>query len=120
MFAEAESVTDHLKGITCLIYHLSICNLNVINNTGVRLRHDADDFKEGESVILTLADKRILDEGGDEDELENVNKAEQEKRYVCLSPYDDDDDDDDDDYCYCCRYHCYYRIIVTIESFSCC
>ena len=42
---------------------------------GMRVRHDADELGEGETMILTLADRNILDEHGevdeDKDELEN-------------------------------------------------
>lgn len=59
---------------------------------GMKLAHDADDFADGESVVLTLADQRVvagarnaygssgLNE--DEDELENVNIAEFQKTSV--------------------------------------
>ena len=44
--------------------------------TGLKVKHTADELQEGETMILTLADKNILDEKGDlsegEDELENV------------------------------------------------
>ena len=40
------------------------------------MKHTADELQEGETMILTLADKNILDDKGDlsegEDELENV------------------------------------------------
>ena len=43
---------------------------------GMRVRHDADELGEGETMILTLADRNILDEHGDvdedKDELENA------------------------------------------------
>lgn len=43
---------------------------------GLKVKHTADEMLEGETMILTLADKNILDEKGDlsdgEDELENV------------------------------------------------
>lgn len=43
---------------------------------GMRVRHDADELGEGETMILTLADRNILDERGevdeDNDELENA------------------------------------------------
>jgi len=44
---------------------------------GLRVAHEADEFKEGEENILTLKDSRLIgaDEGSD-DELENVNMAE--------------------------------------------
>lgn len=42
----------------------------------MRVRHDADELGEGETMILTLADRNILDEHGevdeDKDELENA------------------------------------------------
>lgn len=51
---------------------------------GAKVRHDYSELAEGETVILTLADKRILDERGnladDGDELENVLLAEDKKR----------------------------------------
>ena len=44
--------------------------------TGLKVKHTADELQEGETMILTLADKNILDDKGDlsegEDELENV------------------------------------------------
>lgn len=41
------------------------------------MKHGADELQEGETMILTLADKNILDDKGDldeeeQDELENV------------------------------------------------
>ena len=43
---------------------------------GMRVRHDADELGEGETMILMLADRNILDEHGevdaDKDELENA------------------------------------------------
>ncbi len=43
---------------------------------GMRVRHKGKELNEGETMILTLADRNILDEGGDldegADELENV------------------------------------------------
>lgn len=43
---------------------------------GLKVKHTADELQEGETMILTLADKNILDDKGDlsdgEDELENV------------------------------------------------
>jgi U4/U6.U5 tri-snRNP-associated protein 1 len=56
------------------------------NLRGMKVQHDADAFQEGDTVILTLADKRVLRKDGDavdvndeEDELENINIAEVEK-----------------------------------------
>ena len=46
------------------------------NLAGMRVRHKGNELNEGETMILTLADRNILDEGGDldegADELENV------------------------------------------------
>ena len=43
---------------------------------GMQVRHKGNELHEGETMILTLADRNILDEGGDldeaADELENV------------------------------------------------
>ncbi len=44
---------------------------------GLKVKHTADELAEGETMILTLADKNILDDKGDlddeeQDELENV------------------------------------------------
>jgi U4/U6.U5 tri-snRNP-associated protein 1 len=45
---------------------------------GLKVAHDMDSFKEGDSeTILTLKDTRILD--GEDDELVNVNMADQER-----------------------------------------
>ena len=41
--------------------------------------HDVNSFKEGQMTILTLQDKDILDEEGDEDVLVNVNMLDNEK-----------------------------------------
>jgi U4/U6.U5 tri-snRNP-associated protein 1 len=53
---------------------------------GMKVQHDADAFQEGETIILTLADKRVLRKDGDdvdvnddEDELENIHISELEK-----------------------------------------
>jgi hypothetical protein len=58
----------------------------------MKLAHEADDFAAGESVVLTLADRRVVtgkrNQYGsagvneDEDELENVSIAEFEKTAV--------------------------------------
>ncbi|KAL1520214.1 hypothetical protein AB1Y20_023684 [Prymnesium parvum] len=54
---------------------------------GALVGHSADDFKAGESVVLTLADERVLVEDGNsyhindkEEMLENVNMAEDWRR----------------------------------------
>ena len=44
---------------------------------GLKVKHTADELQEGETMILTLADKNILDDKGEldeeeQDELENV------------------------------------------------
>lgn len=72
------------------------------NLRGIKVAHDADDFVEGEDVILTLKDGRILD--GEEDELQNVNIAEDEavqaskdrkrKAKAAYTGYDDDEFDE--------------------------
>ena len=53
---------------------------------GLKVQHDADAFQEGETIILTLADKRVLKKDADdvdvndeEDELENIHISELEK-----------------------------------------
>lgn len=43
---------------------------------GLRVAHDTDELVEGEDVVLTLRDARVLD--GDEDELQNVALADRE------------------------------------------
>lgn len=43
---------------------------------GLRVAHDTDDLVEGEDVVLTLRDSRVLD--GEEDELQNVALADRE------------------------------------------
>ncbi len=52
---------------------------------GLRVRHNADELEAGETVILTLADRSILDEKGaldeaGQDELEEVLKAQDKAR----------------------------------------
>lgn len=56
---------------------------------GMRIRHDADTFKEGENVILTLADSNLLDEEGkdlaeDDDELVNSDAVDRERQAELL------------------------------------
>ena len=51
----------------------------------MQVKHDMDDLGVGEEVVLTLADRGILDEKGNldeagDDELENVRLAEERKR----------------------------------------
>ncbi|KAE9400241.1 SART-1 protein [Gymnopus androsaceus JB14] len=45
---------------------------------GLKVSHDFDDMDEGDARILTLKDSRILD--NEEDELQNVEMAEEERR----------------------------------------
>ena len=52
---------------------------------GLKVRHDADEVMEGETMILTLKDTSILDDtrtgiNEDDDELENVLTAEEKRR----------------------------------------
>lgn len=54
------------------------------NLAGLKVRHGAEQFQEGNDTILTLADKNVLDDSNknvadDDDELENVDVAEREK-----------------------------------------
>ncbi|GIL77465.1 hypothetical protein Vretimale_2974 [Volvox reticuliferus] len=55
---------------------------------GLKVRHDLTEVGEGETVIVTLADKPLLDEKGnlreDEDELENTLLAEEKRRRKAL------------------------------------
>ncbi|KAA1467523.1 SART-1-domain-containing protein [Dentipellis sp. KUC8613] len=44
---------------------------------GIKVSHDFDELEDGEARILTLKDSRILD--NEEDELQNVEMAEQER-----------------------------------------
>eukprot|EP00931_Biecheleriopsis_adriatica_P076105 TRINITY_DN49859_c0_g1_i1.p1 TRINITY_DN49859_c0_g1~~TRINITY_DN49859_c0_g1_i1.p1 ORF type:complete len:624 (+),score=189.18 TRINITY_DN49859_c0_g1_i1:101-1873(+) len=50
---------------------------------GMKVRHDADSIKEGESVIMTLSDQRLIDKDGNlvegQDELSNVNMLDSER-----------------------------------------
>jgi U4/U6.U5 tri-snRNP-associated protein 1 len=52
---------------------------DVIESSAVKVVHDMDDLDEGREVIMTLKDQRILDQGDENDELENVQLAEKEK-----------------------------------------
>ncbi|PPQ95222.1 hypothetical protein CVT26_014912 [Gymnopilus dilepis] len=45
---------------------------------GLKVSHDFDELEEGEARILTLKDSRILD--NEEDELQNIEMAEEERR----------------------------------------
>ncbi|KAI1745470.1 SART-1 protein [Xylaria scruposa] len=46
---------------------------------GVKVRHELDAFEDGDEQILTLADKDILAEDDEGDELENIQLREREK-----------------------------------------
>ncbi|KAI0392693.1 SART-1 protein [Xylariaceae sp. FL0594] len=46
---------------------------------GVKVRHEVDAFEDGEEQILTLADKDILADDDEGDELENVQLRERER-----------------------------------------
>ncbi|KAI0143016.1 SART-1 protein [Xylariaceae sp. FL1272] len=46
---------------------------------GVRVRHEVDAFEDGDEQILTLADKDVLAEDDDGDELENIDLRDREK-----------------------------------------
>ncbi|KAI8340243.1 SART-1 protein [Chlamydoabsidia padenii] len=72
---------------------------------GLKVGHDITDFEEGQETILTLKDRGILDEDGNEDdtgmdELTNVNMEDRErllknlenkKKKPGYNPYDDDE-----------------------------
>lgn len=49
----------------------------------LKVRHDADDLREGETIVMTLSDRNLLDKDGNlieaDDELSNVNMADTEK-----------------------------------------
>ncbi|CAH8606265.1 unnamed protein product [Dicrocoelium dendriticum] len=47
--------------------------------SGLRVEHKIDHFDEGRSVILTLKDKGVLEDGDDNDVLVNVNMVDDEK-----------------------------------------
>ncbi|KXZ47678.1 hypothetical protein GPECTOR_33g560 [Gonium pectorale] len=55
---------------------------------GLKVRHDLGEVGEGETVIVTLADKPLLDERGnlrdEDDELENTLLAEEKRRRKAL------------------------------------
>ncbi|WRT70292.1 uncharacterized protein IL334_007290 [Kwoniella shivajii] len=70
--------------------------------TGLKVGHDVDEFEEGQDVILTLKDNRILE--GDEDELQNVNmvddatvKAAKERKRKAAEQYTGFDDEEFDE-----------------------
>ncbi|KAI1433201.1 SART-1 protein [Xylaria sp. CBS 124048] len=46
---------------------------------GVKVRHEANAFEEGDEQILTLADKDVLADDDEGDELENIQLLEREK-----------------------------------------
>lgn len=47
--------------------------------TGLKVEHKIDSFREGQTVILTLKDKGVLEEEADTDVLVNVNIVDDEK-----------------------------------------
>jgi U4/U6.U5 tri-snRNP-associated protein 1 len=68
--------------------------------TGLCVEHSQEHFKEGQSVVLTLKDKYVLDEE-DDDTLINVNFADEEKaaknlenkkKKPAYKPYDEFDE----------------------------
>ncbi|WAR18739.1 SNUT1-like protein [Mya arenaria] len=70
---------------------------------GLKVQHAVDSFKEGQTVILTLQDRGILDETDEPETLINVNMVDDEKasKFVELSkkkpdynPYDEGDEDE--------------------------
>ncbi|WWC64651.1 uncharacterized protein I303_107262 [Kwoniella dejecticola CBS 10117] len=70
--------------------------------SGLKVGHDVDEFQEGEDVILTLKDNRILE--GDEDELQNVNlvddaaiRAAKERKRKAAEQYTGYDDEEFDE-----------------------
>lgn len=50
---------------------------------GLKVAHQVDEFEQGDEVVLTLKDNRILDD--DDDELENVNMKEASRDKELLS-----------------------------------
>lgn len=75
MYDEEDDLSDEEQG-TADVAHMA----------GMRVKHSADDLGAGETVILTLADRNILDEAGglNEDdapeELEDVQSAQDRQR----------------------------------------
>ncbi|KAH3855507.1 U4/U6.U5 tri-snRNP-associated protein 1-like isoform X5 [Dreissena polymorpha] len=70
---------------------------------GLKVQHDVSSFKEGQTVILTLKDRGILDEEDEAETLINVNMVDSEKadKFVELmkkkpdyNPYDDGEEDE--------------------------
>jgi len=66
--------------------------------SGIKVQHGLEKFSEGRNVILTLKDRGILDEDGDEDTLINVNiedderaekNVENKKKKPDYKPYDE-------------------------------
>lgn len=69
---------------------------------GLKVSHAADEFKEGEDIILTLKDSRVL--ADEEDELQNVNlvddaalRAERERKRKAQAQYTGYDDEEFED-----------------------
>ncbi|CAH1792523.1 unnamed protein product [Owenia fusiformis] len=68
---------------------------------GIKVQHDQEEFSEGKTVILTLEDKRILDDDGDV--LMNVNikdveaakkNIENKKKKPDYQPWDNEEEDE--------------------------
>jgi U4/U6.U5 tri-snRNP-associated protein 1 len=47
---------------------------------GIRVMHDIADVGEGEEVIMTLADRNVLDDDDEEEVLQNINMVQKEKQ----------------------------------------
>ncbi|WVR07742.1 hypothetical protein IAU60_004785 [Kwoniella sp. DSM 27419] len=69
---------------------------------GLKVGHDADEFEEGQDIILTLKDSKVLE--GDEDELQNVNladdaavKAARDRKRKAAAQYTGYDDEEFDE-----------------------
>ncbi|EIW72236.1 hypothetical protein TREMEDRAFT_24325 [Tremella mesenterica DSM 1558] len=69
---------------------------------GLKVSHAADEFEEGQDIILTLKDSRVL--AGEEDELQNVNlmdeaklKAAKERKRKAQAAYTGLDDEEFDE-----------------------
>merc|ERR1712168_231949 len=72
---------------------------------GLKVAHAESSFKEGETVILTLQDEDVLNDGTNPETLLNLNirdseivkqNAERKKRVKDYNPFDDDDDFNED------------------------
>lgn len=85
----------------------------------MKVEHNLANFKEGQTVILTLEDKQVLDEE-EGDTLVNVNikdneaavqNVEKKKKKPLYNPYDDAEEDGFGMVCICLFYH---TIVLTI------